>query len=646
VSVHLARVALPNVVRVDTKRHLAAGKRLGRALEVQEAGTAPAIAAPPRFRNLGVPCASPFALGSPATSGRPGLCAPASRRGCPLPGAINFLPIRLYEARVCSGEPQHALESVNRAQKMCHVDDAIGLAALYHRPQQMFLWLKARGGSSTVQDARRTKAVHPLSEVVRSTSRANIFPRRWAESRRHSLVVLILILSDIVLALTMWEAASLLQSALGRGELSGIAVAIIVPNVVAWIGLRAVLGLYPGYGLDQVEELRRQTFAMVATLTIIAVFAFASQLAIELSRILLFGWALGLLLVAPLVRYVVKWMMKGTGLWGKPVVVLGAQEVGARVLKGLQDEWQLGLVPVGVFDNRPPEKNSVEGVPYAGTLTDALMMAQTYGLDTAIFAMPHTRRERLAKMVGLASTSFRYIVVMPNLGGITNSAVIARNFAGNFGVEIKHNLLFPWARRAKRILDLLLTAMGGLLISPLLIAIIVLIKLDSPGPALFVQERPGLNGTRFRIYKFRTMYFDAEHRFAKLSLENPALSEEFERHGKLREDPRVTRVGRWLRASSADELPQLWNVLKGNMSLVGPRPYLTSQTSQLGGTEGLIMRVAPGITGLWQVSGRSDVTLEQRVALDLYYVHNWSVWLDLVILARTVLTVVLSRGAY
>jgi Undecaprenyl-phosphate galactose phosphotransferase WbaP len=530
--------------------------------------------------------------------------------------------------------------------KMCHVDDVIGLGALYHRPQQMFLWPRARWGSSTVQDSRRTEAVHPATEVVRSTGRPNGFSRRRLESQRRSLVVFIMILSDIVLALTMWQAASVLQGALGRGEPSEIAVASIVPNVVAWIGLRAVLGLYPGYGLDQVEELRRQTFALVATLTIITVFAFASQLGLQLSRILLFGWALGLLLVAPLVRYVVKWAMKRTGLWGKPVVVLGAQVNGARVLRVLQKEWHLGLVPVGVFDNRAPEKKALEGVHYRGTLTDALMAAQKYGLDTAIFAMPHTRRKHLAKMVNLASTSFRYVVVMPNLGGITNSAVIARDFAGNFGVEIKYNLLFPWARRTKRALDLLLTMVGGLLIIPLLIAIAILIRLDSPGPAFYGHRRLGAGGEHFRCWKFRTMYTNAEQMLDEFLQGKPDLRAEWEHNFKLRDDPRVTRVGRFLRHNSLDELPQLWNVLKGEMSLVGPRPIVDAEIPKYGTVYETYRRIRPGISGLWQVSGRSDTNYTNRVELDAYYVHNWSVWLDLVILVRTVLIVIMRRGAY
>jgi Undecaprenyl-phosphate galactose phosphotransferase WbaP len=224
--------------------------------------------------------------------------------------------------------------------------------------------------------------------------------------------------------------------------------------------------------------------------------------------------------------------------------------------------------------------------------------------------------------------------------------VAPRDFAGTLAIEIKQNLLDPWSQRLKRALDLVGTVIGGVLISPLMFAIAVLIKLDSPGPALFMQERPGLNGRTFRVFKFRTMHADAEQRFDELVLKDPHLKQEFEEHGKLRNDPRVTRIGRFLRRSSLDELPQLWNVLKGEMSLVGPRAYLLNQIPQLHSNTATVLRVPPGISGLWQVSGRSETTFEQRVEMDIYYVRNWSVWLDLVILARTVKNVVLSKGAF
>lgn len=149
----------------------------------------------------------------------------------------------------------------------------------------------------------------------------------------------------------------------------------------------------------------------------------------------------------------------------------------------------------------------------------------------------------------------------------------------------------------------------------------------------------------FRIFKFRTMRTDAEQKFDELVLSDSTIQQYFERYGKLKDDLRVTRVGKWLRKLSLDELPQLWNVFKGEMSLVGPRPYLVNQIPQMSGAEIVVLRILPGISGLWQVSGRSDVTFEQRLEMDAYYVRNWSVWLDLIILFRTILTVLLRRGA-
>lgn len=468
-----------------------------------------------------------------------------------------------------------------------------------------------------------------------------------AETRRQRLVVCGMVLSDVLLALLVWQAAAVLQSVWGQGTLSGVALASIAPNVLVWVGLRALLGLYPGYGMDQVEELRRQTYAVSATLAITAVFALAAQVGDSLSRLLLVMNFLGLLLLAPLARYLVKRALQGSGLWGKPVVVLGAHEVGAQLLRTLRKEWQMGLRPVEVFDDhQAPEGGFLEGIRYGGTLEDSIALARKRGIDTAIFAMPHTRREQLATLVSRASTSFRCVIVMPNLTGITNSAVTARDFAGSLGVEIKHNLLDPWSMRTKRVLDLVLTLAGGLLISPVLAAIVVLVKLDSPGPVFYGHLRLGAGGQHFRCWKFRTMHTNAELLLEEYLQGDPELRAEWEESFKLRDDPRVTRLGRFLRKTSLDELPQLWNVLLGEMSLVGPRPIVDAEVARYGAVYGVYRRIRPGISGFWQVNGRSETDYGERINLDAYYVHNWSVWLDLVILFRTIRIVALGRGAY
>lgn len=198
------------------------------------------------------------------------------------------------------------------------------------------------------------------------------------------------------------------------------------------------------------------------------------------------------------------------------------------------------------------------------------------------------------------------------------------------------------ARAFKRLFDLTLIVVGGVLLFPLLLLIALWIRLDSKGPALFTQERPGLHGRHFRIYKFRTMYCDAAARFDELP---EALKQEFYRYGKIKNDPRVTRAGRFLRRTSLDELPQLLNVLHGTMSLIGPRAYLVEQIDQLASTD-IVFQVKPGVSGLWQVSGRSDVSMKQRLRLDEIYVQEWSPMMDMRILWQTVGVVVRNEGAY
>ena len=483
--------------------------------------------------------------------------------------------------------------------------------------------------------------------LVRSKVQASLLPESRLWAWKHLLVILTLVFSDILLASLLWGSALVPQNIWGRGPLQEIAYTLMVFSTALWIGMRALLGLYPGYGLGPVEELRRQTYAVTATLAVTTVVAFAFQIGDSLSRLLVGLNFLGLLLLAPLVRYLAKWLMMKVGLWGKPVVIMGAGKTGRLLVRALQNGWGLGLRPVAVFDPRlAPRGGEIEGVAYGGTGIDALDLGKKQWIDTVIFAMPRIRLEHLSKLVERASLSFRYVILIPNLAGITTSAVVARDLAGTLGVEIKHNLLNPWSRRVKRAFDLFGVIVGGLLISPLLLAIAASLKLTSSGPVLYKQRRPGAAGKYFDMWKFRTMRADAEQVLTKLLQSDPDLRVEWEKDHKLRYDPRITRIGRFLRKTSLDELPQLWNVLRGEMSLVGPRPILIEEVARYGEVYGLYQRMRPGITGLWQVSGRSDTSYEERLAMVAYYVRNWSVWLDLIILTRTALVGISNRGAF
>jgi Undecaprenyl-phosphate galactose phosphotransferase WbaP len=203
-----------------------------------------------------------------------------------------------------------------------------------------------------------------------------------------------------------------------------------------------------------------------------------------------------------------------------------------------------------------------------------------------------------------------------------------------------------WNLGIKRFIDLSIVIVGGILILPALLLFALLIKISSPGPVLYGHTRLGRNGKHFKAYKFRSMVVDAEEQLELMLESNPKIREEWEKNHKLKNDPRVTKIGRFLRRTSFDEFPQLYNILKGEMSLVGPRPVVDKEVEKYGENYNRIFSVKPGLTGLWQVSGRSDTDYGERVAFDTYYLQSWSVWLDLWILYKTVGVVIRGKGAY
>jgi Undecaprenyl-phosphate galactose phosphotransferase WbaP len=474
---------------------------------------------------------------------------------------------------------------------------------------------------------------------------ANI--RRWKLVLRRWLVPAVFVLTDSLLSVSIWKISSVLQGIRGQGALSEITTVAMVTIITAWIGLRALLGLYPGYGLDSAERLRRHTYATLAALAMLAIFALGFQIGHLLSRLMVALMFLGLLVLTPLVQCLVKSSMQKLDLWGKPAVVLGYKEAGAKVASLLKEKWEIGYKPLAIFDYRLELGEAVsEDVGDQQVLTAVVDLAREHDVHTAIFAMPHIRREHLAKIVSLASLYFRHVLIVPNLDGLTNSAVVARDLAGTFAVEIRYNLLNPWALRAKRAADLAATVIGGALIVPLVLLLILLVYLESGRPVFYRDSRLGKDAKLFSCLKFRTMVSDAEALLQRVLEEDTELREEYTRYHKLHDDPRVTRVGRFLRKTSLDELPQLWNVLRGEMSLVGPRPYLPRESKEIGVTQSEILRVPPGITGPWQVSGRNRLSFSDRVQMDACYVRDWSIWLDVVLLARTAKTLLFDRVAY
>ena len=286
----------------------------------------------------------------------------------------------------------------------------------------------------------------------------------------------------------------------------------------------------------------------------------------------------------------------------------------------------------------------VEGVPLVGDLSLAPILAEKLKIPYAIVAMPGQASEMLLSIVERVGGKFSHLLVIPDLFGFATLGVPAKSVGSVLGVEVRQQLLLPWPRFTKRVLDVSFTVVGAVFVLPFLFLIALLIKLDSKGPIFYMQKRLGKNGNYFTAAKFRTMHGDGESRLKALLDADPALKEEYEVFHKLRKDPRVTRIGRILRKYSLDEFPQLWNVIRGDMSLVGPRPYIEREIPEMGGNEKLILRATPGMTGMWQVSDRNASSFAWRVQVDVHYVRNWSPWLDMYILAKTVGVVVRGSG--
>jgi len=276
----------------------------------------------------------------------------------------------------------------------------------------------------------------------------------------------------------------------------------------------------------------------------------------------------------------------------------------------------------------------------------ALTVPESHKFAYAVVAMPGVANSRFMEKLEQYGLHFSRILMIPNLSNFCSMWVSPRSVGGMLGLEVCQQAFVRERQWPKRVLDLVLTIVGGALILPLIALIAAWIKLDSPGPVFYAQQRIGQDGREFQAWKFRSMMQNADQVLNHYLEQNPELREEWDRDHKLRKDPRITTAGRFLRRTSLDELPQLWNVLKGEMSLVGPRPIVQAEIAKYGNKFDLYMKVKSGLTGMWQVSGRNDTSYDERVNLDAFYVRNWSVWLDFYILFRTIETVLFRKGAY
>jgi len=349
------------------------------------------------------------------------------------------------------------------------------------------------------------------------------------------------------------------------------------------------------------------------------------------------------MIVVPLCRGLTRVLGARTSWWGAPAVILADGESGDGILRTLRRWPEIGLRPVAVLRDTEPDQSS-ESLA-TGPYEWAPYLAQQYSIPYLIVARPAlTHTERSTLLIRYAKF-FDHVIVVPDLPTLTAFWTTTESGDGLFGYSVRHAALQPGSRLLKRLLDVAGAGLLLLLCLPLFAVIAFAIRQDSPGGVFYGQERMGREGRIVPVLKFRTMYTDAHQRLEEILDSDPERRAEYERYHKLKDDPRVTSVGEFLRRYSLDELPQLINVLRGDMSLVGPRAYMPSELPKMKRLAQSVLQVPPGMTGLWQVSGRNQLSFQERLELDVHYVQNWSSWLDLYLLVRTVPTVLSGEGA-
>jgi Undecaprenyl-phosphate galactose phosphotransferase WbaP len=468
--------------------------------------------------------------------------------------------------------------------------------------------------------------------------------KQFAASRRRSKLITAVLLAADLLTLTSAWSLSVALSRYGAHPaigISGWSALILVPVITLAF---AASDLYPAFGTTSLEELKVtvQRISFVHAGYICSLWTTRSRFHIVQAVIF---WAASILLV-PLGRSAVRNSFSRLRWWGEAVLLIGSGHRIGEMLTILRSHPEVGFRPTALLNECGPGGAIDSSLPCFHHLEAALSFARQQGVQTAIAALDANGSLGVLQATTWYGGHFPKLIIVPPVSPRFNFCARTGALRGFLSIQVSQRLSMPSCRFSKRCLDLVIAIPALLLLLPLFVLISVAIKLTSPGNLFFGHQRIGRADVPFQAWKFRTMVSDADTVLAERLATDAALRTEWERDHKLRNDPRVTVVGAILRKFSLDELPQLWNVLYGEMSIVGPRPICSAEAPKYAEYLEDYLRVLPGITGLWQVSGRNETTYDERVQLDAYYVNNWSPWLDLYIVVRTFKAVLSARGAY
>ena len=422
----------------------------------------------------------------------------------------------------------------------------------------------------------------------------------------------------------------------------------------------ACVGLYPGIMIPPTEEIKKFSAATFFSFVAISLTIFipktenlfttyiikgSNDFALCAAFCLAFIFATFLL---PSFREFAKRCIQHKKWWGVPAVIYCTDSSAEFIVDRLLKNKYLGYKPAIIIDSALPNPkndedvistNNYHDIPIFPECNQVLQIIKTKNIKTAIMSDYHGD-------YSLVMSSYRYTINVSKRQNSFTSNQHIKDIAGIIGFASTHNLTFMSNLFIKRLIDIFLILLFSPILIPVFIILMFLTKVTSRGPIFYGHKRVGQNGKEFKCWKFRSMCIDADKKLAEILANNPQMRAEWEKDRKFTNDPRVTKFGKFLRKTSLDELPQLINILIGQMSFVGPRPVTAPELDRYGEYKDFVLSVTPGLSGMWQTSGRSDTEYEERIALDLYYIQNWSIWLDIWILIKTVYVVLKGRGAY
>ena len=485
----------------------------------------------------------------------------------------------------------------------------------------------------------------PVNKMSNNTHVITKFSNRFA----HIIIPLILILSDYVAVLCAEQLSFTLRNLLitNHGELN-------VPPLIFWVITPLIYIIF--LHICESYTRNKQFWRVIAGIFKACIYAifncvillYIIHIAEFISRLYMGFLGIFAFLFIVLFRYIIKKLLDVLRVLKEPVLLMGAGKNAALILDHIKNDIGLNYQFIGYLKDQKGDNEIAKQLSCLGTFADAASVIRKTGVRKVLVVAPEMAQSQMEDIIYELQPLVSSIGFIPDMGTMPLSTMDIESLVDGHVVmfQMRNNLKNRGNRILKFVFDWCLTLVGTICIAPIFAVISIWIYIDSPGPVIFKHRRVGKDGKEFDCYKFRSMCVDADRKLKELLEKNPKARKEWEKDFKLKEDPRITKSGAFLRKTSLDELPQIFNVLKGEMSLVGPRPIIQAEVPRYGKYISDYYMVRPGITGLWQTSGRNDIDYTERVQMDTWYVRNWNIWFDIVLLWRTFKAVLAGKGAY